>query len=304
MKKFLKRKFIIIAIIVIVVLVGTNTLAKYIVEEYHAYYLNAKHFYFTSNRLKKDNPTYTINNWSGVGSFNISYNLLAQKNEYVFTDYDIAYTTSVTCPSGVTCTLSKTSGTIYNSGNHSDTVVLSVNPGRSYSEGERLIIDITASSTAPYVETIRSRFEYVVGKQGVTYEIDDEPNQVYFILKITNAINYCKVNTAFSNYAVGALIDNSVFRTLDPADQAKCISKYVDLSFDPNVVLIDTTDSLIDASTYTSTTINGVSYINTLNTHIDPLSTMAIKFYKKNVSLDYTYPITNQTSVIGVNFHD
>ena len=194
--------------------------------------------------------------------------------------------------------------TIYNSGNHSDTVVLSVNPGRSYSEGERLIIDITASSTAPYVETIRSRFEYVVGKQGVTYEIDDEPNQVYFILKITNAINYCKVNTAFSNYAVGALIDNSVFRTLDPADQAKCISKYVDLSFDPNVVLIDTTDSLIDASTYTSTTINGVSYINTLNTHIDPLSTMAIKFYKKNVSLDYTYPITNQTSVIGVNFHD
>jgi hypothetical protein len=308
MKWFKKLKFRTKLLAICLVLISSiivATLAKYVIEEYHDYFLNAKHFYFTSNRLKKDNPTYLINNWSGVGSFDISFDLLAQKNELVYSEYDIPYTVSFVCPNDVTCALDKTSGTIYYSSiNHSDTVTLSVNPSRNYNENERLSIQLIATSTSPYVETIRATFEYVVGKQGVTYEIEDTENQVYLLLKITNAINYCRVNEAFSTYRVGDFIDNSVYRTLDPNDKPKCIGKKVDLTFDPNVLLLDTTQSIIKDNNYTSTTINGVSYVNTLSFNIEPVSTVAVKFYKKNVSNNYTYPITNPASIIGVNIHD
>ncbi len=304
-QKLSVRKLTLLIIVTIVSLFGVITLAKYIIEEFHGYYLNAKNFYFTSNRLKKNNPTYLINNWSGVGSFSISFDLLAQKNEYVYSEYDIPYTVSFVCPTGVTCTLDKTSGTIYNATNsHSDTVTLSVNPTRTFNENERLSIQLIATSVSPYEETIRATFEYVVGKQGVTYEIEDAPNQVYLVLKITNAINYCKVKEAFLTYNVNDLIDNSVYRTLSAENKAKCIGKYIDLSFNPSVLLLDTTDSLITDNNWTATTVDGTSYLNTLNITIEPISTIAIKFYKKNISNDYTYPITNATSVIGVNIHD
>ena len=310
MKKFKKIKMISVfrALSVCAVAValsyGVTTLAKYITEEFHGYYLNAKHFYFTSNRLTRNTATYQVNNWSGVGSFSITFNLLSEKNSYVYSEFDIPYTVSVTCPNDVVCTLDKNSGTIYNTpNNHSDTVTVSVSPTRSYGQNERLSIYIEASSTSPYIETLSSRFEYIVGQQGVSYEIDDEANRVYMLLKITNAINFCRVVTAFGNYSVNDLIDNSVFRTLQPADQAKCVSKYIDLSFDPTVVILDTTSNIINEATYTSTTINGTSYVNSLSFKIDPLSAKTIKFYKSN-ALDYTYPIVNNSSIVSVSIHD
>ena len=310
MKKILKKlptkKVLLMIVIITVVSVGVSTLAKFVIEEFHGYYLNAKDFYFTSNRLKKNQPTYLINNWSGVGSFNISFNILSEKNQYVYSPYDIPYTVSANCPNDVICTLDKTSSTVYqNSANHSDTVTLSVNPSRNYTQGETLTIIITAQSTSPYIETISARFQYSVGQQGVSYEIEDEANRVYAILKITNAITYCRVNTAFLTYSVGDLIDNQVYRELDPVYKPNCIGKKVDLTFSPNVLLLDTTDKLIDSSTYTTTTINGTAYINSLSTTIAPISTMAIKFYKVDDTQNYTYPNNNnQPSIIGVNFHD
>lgn len=310
MKKKKKKENIFLKIIVLVVLIilisyGGATLAKYVIEEFHGYYLNSKHFYFTSNRLKENNPLYQVNNWSGVGSFNISFDLLSEKNSLVYADYDIPYTVSFTCPNDVICSVDKPSGTIYRaSSTHSDTVTLSVNPQRAYLENEHLIIHISASSTSPYEKTITADFEYVVGKQGVTYEIEDVANQAYMILKVTNAINFCTVVQAFGNYNVGASIPNSVYRRLNSADKPKCVSKEIALNFSPNNILLDTTSSIIDNSTYTNTTINGVTYINSLTFNIEPLSTVAIKFYKKNTSLNYTYPLGNNTSIVTVNIND
>lgn len=305
LKKLTPKAILLYGSILVIVSFGVTTLARYVIEEFHGYYLNAKHFYFTSNRLKRDNPVYLVNNWSGVGSFNISFDILSQKNEYVYTEYDIPYTVTFDCPNDVTCSVDKPSSTVYSaSSTHSDTVTLSINPSRAYNENEHLIIDVTAQSTSPYVETITARFEYVVGKQGATYEIDDEANQVYLHLKITNATNFCKVTEAFGNYSVNDLIDNSIYRTLSTIDQAKCISKYIDLSFNPNILLIDTTENIIDESTYTTTTLNGTDYINSLSTTIAPLSTVSIKFYKVNPANDYAYPFNNNTSIINVNIHD
>ena len=299
MKK--KLKYILVLTLALGFSLGVRTFAKYVVEEFHSYYLNAKHFYFTSNRLKKNNPTYLINNWSGVGSFQISFDLLSEKNRYVYTDYDIPYTVRAVCPNDVECTLDKSSGTIYHSTTgHSDTVILSVNPTRGYSENEVLSIYLESTSTSPYVERIGATFQYKVGKQGVTYEIDDEPNRVYMIFKITNAINFCTVNTAFGNYSVNDPIDVSVYRTLNQTQKANCTCKNVQLSFDPQVVVLDTTDNILKKATYHQRDISGTLYVDQLNFEIDPVSTTAIKFYKANKALNYTYPIVTQQSIIGV----
>ncbi len=297
---------LLIVIVVFMLFTGIfTTLAKYIIEEFHSYYLNANHFYFTSNRLTKANATYLINNWSGVGNFDISFDLLSEKNSLVYSDFDIPYTVTVTCPVDVTCTSDKPTGTIYQSSQtHSDSVVVSVSPQRAYGENEILTVHIVASSTSPYVETITADFQYKVGKSGVSYEIVDSANSVYLMFNVTNAITYCLVNTAFGDYAVGDPIDNAVFRTLSQTDRDKCVGKKIDISFNPNVIVLDTTDNILKTATYTNTTINGIDYISTLSYKIDPVSTLGIKFYKADVSQNYTYPIVNNSSIISVSIHD
>ena len=303
LKKISIKDVLVIIFLLFVLTIGSSTLAKYVIQEFHSYYLNAKHFYFTSNRLKKNNPTYLVNNWSGVGSFNISFDLSSEKNSYVYTDSDINYEVSFNCPSDVNCSLDKTSGIIYNTPTgHSDTVTLSVVPTRNYSENERLNILIEARSTSPYMETIKATFAYVVGKQGVTYEIEDENNRTYMILKITNAINYCKVIQAFDDYQIDDLIESNVYRSLNAQDRAKCVGEEITLNFDPHDIILDTTSNIVDYATYNSISIDGTDYINQLIFNIEPVSTMAIKFYKINTAQNYTYPFNNSNSIVGVVF--
>ena len=284
---------------------GIFTFAKFVSVKYHNYFLDSKHFYFTSNRLTDNNALYRVNNWSGVGSFTISFDLLSLKNSYVYTDYDIPYTTSATCPNDVICQVDKPTGVIFtSSSSHSDTITISVSPQRSFNENERLTVHVVATSASPYVKTLTADFQYVVGKQGVTYEIEDSRNQPYLTLKVTNAISFCKVVTAFGDYTVNTQLDNSVYRLLNPIDKPKCVSQIINLQFDPNDLLLDTTSNIVDESTYSSTTIGGVAYINNLAFNIAPVSTVAIKFYKVDTSIDYTYPITNNTSAVTVTISD
>ncbi|MBQ1813153.1 MAG: hypothetical protein II119_04330 [Bacilli bacterium] len=304
MKKINRRdKMVILVVLIVLLSIGAVTMSKYIIEEFHSYYLNAKHFYFTSNRLKKDNPVYLVNNWSGVESFDISFDLLSEKNSLVYSDYDIPYQVTYVCPNDVTCTLDKPTGTIYESSlTHSDRVTLSITPNRNYTENERLVISIKAKSTAPYKEELNAQFEYVVGKQGITYEIEDEANRPYLLLKVTNAISHCTVTEAFGNRQIGDLIDINVYKTLSEADKAKCKGEDISISFNPNVTIIDTTDNILDKYTYQTTTISGIDYVSSLDFVVDPVSTAVIKFYKINPTIDYTYPITNSTSIITVSF--
>ena len=87
-------RLIIVFLLVIVLGFSIYSFARYVIEEYHGYYLSSKGFYFSSNRLTEDDALYQVNNWSGVGSFDISFDLLSMKNNLVYTDYDIPYTVS------------------------------------------------------------------------------------------------------------------------------------------------------------------------------------------------------------------
>lgn len=302
MKK-IKKKYLIIIILSPLFIFATYTFAKYITERFFSYYSYSKDFYFSSNILKEDNPLYQINNWLGIGQFTINFDLLSKKNEYVYTDYDVAYEASVTCPSDVTCQLDRTSGVIYSS-SHSDTLQITVVPTRLYTEGERVTIQINARSTSPYVKELSARYEYVVGKTGVTYEIEDSVNSPYLLLKITNAINYCKVIDSFDDYNVGDPIDVDHYMQLSSDKKQKCVSQYANLSFDPWNVYLDTTSEILKKSTNTTMNYNGKNYVNSLRFALEPQSSVAIKFYKIYPWNNYTYPNQSSYSVINTQFQD
>ena len=303
MKRVKKYLIVLIILVAPIFLYGTFTFAKYVTEKFFSYYTNSKNFYFTSNILKEDNPLYQINNWVGIGQFTINFDLLSSKNEYVYTDYDITYEASVTCPNDVICDLDKPNGTIYAT-THSDTLQITVAPQRLYTENEKITIQIRAKTTSPYVKEIFAKYEYVVGKTGVTYEIEDNANSPYLLLKITNAINYCTVRQAFGDYNVNDAIDVDTYMQLSPTDKPKCVSKYAQMGFDPNMIILDTTSEVIKKATTQTSYVNGKNYVNYMYFPLDPLSSVAIKFYKINPAVNYTYPGVYSWSIIWINFLD
>jgi hypothetical protein len=77
------------------------------------------------------------------------------------------------------------------------------------------------------------------------------------------------------------------------------------LRFDPTVVLLDMTSEIYQNAVSNGYTIgqqqiNGYDYVKEISFKIDAMSSMAVKFYKVDVSQNYTYPGVNNNSVIEV----
>lgn len=301
MKK--KNKYIIIILIAIMATLTGITLAKYITEEYHGYYTNAKDFSFTSNILKEDaNTTYNMNNWSGAGAFDITFDLSSKKNNLYFTDYDIPYEVSYNCPSNVACTIDKNQGIIFaNDPTHTDTVTLHIEPLIRFNEGDTLTFQVSAQSISPYVTTLYATYNYIVTNKGISYTITDN-NSVYVKLTVTNAMSYCRVSTAFGDYEEGDIIDTFAYRALTDEEKEKCISAYINVIFNPEDLIIDTTDNIIKNDNYQTTLIDGTSYINKLSINVPPVSAIDIKFYKTDPNAYYGYDGTGDSAISVVTY--
>ena len=66
------------------------------------------------------------------------------------------------------------------------------------------------------------------------------------------------------------------------------------MTFDPNVVRIDTNDDIcINKLSGTTTTINGTQYLNKVVFNMNKESSKRIKFYKVDMTKDYSYPSGN-----------
>ena len=229
--------------------------------------------------------------------------ILASLNNKLYTSYDVDYKVEYSCSKDATCSIENGTGIIYNS-THSATVNIKVNPNRAFKEGEELVVDVSATSTNPYVKTLNAKFIYTSGKKGITYSITDEKNNPYLNFSITNANTYCTVIKDFDSYKKGDFIDINAFLNLNNTSKSNCISKYIKLTFDPNIILVDTTSSLLDNSTLNYITINNVSYIKEITIPIDALSSRELKFYKIDPSKNYTYPKDETNSIINIEIID
>lgn len=145
-----------------------------------------------------------------------------------------------------------------------------VTPLKSLAPSESVTIDVTASTSVPYQKTIKGRFTLKPETQGTnTWSIEDVANREYAILKLS-----C------------------------PND-----SSTVTLEFDPTVLRIDTNDEIYinrDDTLTETIVIEGKNYVKKFVFDLPAETTRYVKFYKVNMTQNYTNAGVPATSPIKV----
>ena len=292
-----RRLFIILVLIILLLPVGV-TFSKYVIKNIKNYIMEADRFFFNSDKLVEGGIIYEINNWGGVSNIEIQFELNNHKNNILTSDADIQYSLSTSYDgSAIQVSLDSNSGVIYKN-EKTDNFTLIITPLRPFNDNESVYVTITATSSRPYVKQLSATFIAKVGRRGIDYAITDSVNSPYFMFSITNALDTYKVIQAFSGHTVGETLTTTEYLALSSTDKAKCASVIITLSFDPSVIILDTTNDVLKYAQTSTTTYNGVSYISSVTFPIDALTSMDIRFYKRNSSNNYTYPIVNNTSVV------
>jgi len=300
-KQYNRRFIVLVCLLAISLLPLITTFSRYAINSINEFFNRSKEFYFYSDKLGTDDPLFLIDNWSGVEDYPIQINMNSRENNILGTSYAINYTISYTCTNNATCTLSKNSGTI-SSDTNTDFFILTVTPNATLDTGDEVNITITATASEPYQKTITGRFTLRVGKENITYAIEDSRNSPFLEVKITNTQSYYIVDTAFDRYTENQKITISDYQSLSEINKSKCHSALITLEFDPSVVTLDMTDSnYLNASSVTTTTIGSYEYINSLRFKVDAISSSNVRFYKNDVTQDYTYPNAGNTSIISFN---
>lgn len=275
------------------------TIARYVYNVVRNYYLETQDFYFNCDKMSLNNSLYQIDNWDGVEDFSVTFNMNSIKNNLVVSKSDITYNINYTCSNNVLCTASKNSG-IIDARNNRDYFIINIHPIVALQEGDSVWLNVTSSSLSPYVQTISGRIQLNVGIPGLTYEIMDEADRPYLNFSLTNTFDFYKVIRAYGNHQVGEEISSSAYRNLQDNEKENYASALITLSFDPNVVLLDLTSEFYqDAISHTEIQINGYQYVNSITFKVDPISSEMIRFYKKDASMNYTYPYGTNTPIIS-----
>lgn len=280
-KKINKAK-VAITIFIIVLLISMSVFGRYIYNTTREAYFTSKKFYFTSNLLTLDNQKYTYEDWGGIDVYETSVDLYSYANKFLRLDYDLNY--EISCeslsPSKIKCTLNdvdgptSTTGVIYaktdGRENNVSKVGIYITPLTQINKGEVVTFSLKASTKEPYQKEISCEISLKVKQQTTnSYKIEDVPNRNYAVLEIVNAQNTALQYT---------------------------------LTFDPKVLRIDTNDEVcINKMSGSSTTINGTQYLNKIVFNIDKESAKNIKFYKVDMTKDYTYPSGDNTPAINVS---
>lgn len=298
-----KLKSIILLSVLSILLIIFLTFSKYIFNSINDYILESKAFYFNSKILSSNETTYNINNWDGVNNYNLTIDVNNKKNELKSTLSDINYDISVECSGNVECTTSKSSGTIYQA-QKTDSYQVTVRPTGNFYAGDSVVVRTKAKATYPYTKELSATYTIVVSKERFSYNIEDSVGSVYLTLNLTNSVSYYQVEQAFDTYSVGDQIAVDTYNDLSDTNKAKCFSAKVTLSIPTSLVDLDMTNNTYlnrVSGSETTNVINNYNYVSGYVFKIGASSSEKIIFYKKTINNDYTYPITNSSSIIGVS---
>ena len=282
------KRYILVSIFVALVLTFSVSFGRYVYRKSMDLYFMTKNFYFESDKLKNPGATYLLNYWNGVDPYDIPINLNSFKNDILKSTSDIPYTMTYNCPNTVICSFNKSSGTISKNTN-TDNLIFTLTPNAIFSDGDSVTVDITASSTSPYVKKLSASFTFVVGKYGLSHTISDAAGQPYLILKVTNTLDTYVVKEAFGSYNPGNHVSKAVYDSLSDTDKAKCASAVIHVSFSPNTLRIDNTSTkFMNAYDIQSQIISGYSYVKSFTFDMDPSISSTVKFYKIDKTANYS----------------
>ena len=303
--KIPKNRVFLVCLLLILLLIGSS-FGNYVYQGLRNFYLQTKKFYFNSDKLSENGAIYRIENWSGVGSYTVTFNMNSYANNKLVSDDDINYTIEYECSQVVTCSIdgNKTSSQIPATTNtDSFEITIAVPTNTILKKGDKISLNVKATSTSPYQKELSAQFTLVVGHYGLSYEIEDSKNSPYLNIRITNTLDYYTVNESITGYPSGTQLSIEDYLKLSETDKSKCSSAIITLNFDPTKILLDmTSDAYQDSVNRITQVIDGYDYINTVSFKIDALSSKTVKFYKNDTTKNYTYPIVNDNSIIQVNY--
>ena len=337
-KKLPKVKlfFIVFGLLVLLVFIIKPSYARYIYNGIKDYYYETQNFYFNCDKLSVNNAVFQLDNWDGVNTFPVTYNLNSIKNDLIHADENIDYVVEsykctsnfyvvdvafnnysvgdkitegvynaltdadkAKCSAAASCTISKEEGIISKT-THADNFVINITPTATLSQGDSITLTVKVTSTAPYTKTLTGVVRLNVGVPGISYEITDKGGQPYLDFKITNTLDYYHAITAFGDYDAGGTVELEAYNNLSDTDKAKCTSALIKLTFNPNIILVDVTSDFYDnAYSYTTRQIDGKAYIDSVTFGVDRVSSMSVRFYKVNAINNYTYPYNNNSPIIN-----
>lgn len=298
-----KQKLIAILVaLFIVTLTLVTTFGRYAYNMYQNYILESQGFYFNSSVMSMNGSNHSINNWDGVNAYPLVIDLNNKKNDLLWTKSDITYEATVECSANIRCVLNKTEGIVRSSAQF-DSYTITIYPVGNFTENQTAQVKTKAKSTYPYVKELSTTYNIGIETSNFSYKITDSVGSKYLVLELTNAFTYYKVETAFTGHNVGDNISVEEYNSLTSAQKANCISARVTLSFNPNDVLLDMTDSTYKnklTNSETTTTINNYQYVTGFQFKMEASSNTKIIFYKTDSTKDYTYP-SNSSSIISVD---
>lgn len=300
-----KNKVFLVCLLLILFLIGSSY-GRYVFQGLRNFYLQTKKFYFNSDKLTESGAIYRVENWSGVGSYAITFNMNSYANNKLVSDDNIDYTIEYSCSEEITCNIvnSSTSRQIPAITNtDSFTIVMSVPNNTVFNRGDAVTLNVKATTTSPYAKELSGSFTLVVGHYGLSHEIEDSANSPYLNVRITNTLDYYTVNENITGHSAGNQISIEDYLALSNSDKEKCSSSIITLTYNPQEVLLDmTSDAYQEAVNMTTQVINGYNYVNSVSFKIDALSSKMIRFYKLDTTQNYTYPIINNNSIIQVSY--
>lgn len=310
-----KRLIMLLIIIIIIILMtvkvifpATVSLSKFVYSAIRTAYLNSKEFYFTSNILaKSENTRFEIKNWSGSRGTKTNIatiEMYSRKNTLKKSKVDIEYQlkfdvevfkyqnvtdTSLSCVEQSPIEMTEQQLNTYSlesnyidlqidpilngetrliSNNNVDEFTMNITPKNSdFKEGEYVHIKIRADAVSPYTETLYGNLYIYAGKDGITYQVEDSANSPYLNVILTN-------------------------------DSDKTEAE-LEIQFDPNVIVLDNTANNFTEFETTQIGSNpSYEYINKIKVNVAQLDSEFIKFYKKDITKDYSIPDENTLKVL------
>lgn len=92
-------------IFILIIIVTLSVFGRYVYNGIREAYFTSRKFYFTSNLLTLNNPTYQYEDWGGVDTYNISFDLYSYANTLSRMEYDLDYSVSCETPDADKVTL-------------------------------------------------------------------------------------------------------------------------------------------------------------------------------------------------------
>ena len=264
MKRRKKNKVKLVLIILVIILcITTSVFGRYVINVAKDLYLTSKNFYFTSNILDINMPTYDYSNWGGVDTYQIDVDLYSWKNELLKLNYNLEYViyAESNTPEKVRCSFGTQNGSATKTGViYSDTnkvgEALYITPLTTLNQSDKITITIVAKATGEYEKEISAKINLNITEHGTNISIEDSANSNYAILKLTNT------NVTGTD---------------------------VTLEFDPKVIRLDLNDLIYSNRKQTITkNVDGYEYISKIIFPIEKEATRNIKFYKVDKTKDYT----------------